>query len=94
MHKLWQQLFTEHPRSVNETYFQHMGQAGYFAGVMFLASIACLLHALLPAAFERTGSKAITHLYDRMVQNRVRQRGAEATRVVQRRSPRESEAVL
>ena len=94
MHKLWQQLFTEHPRSVNETYFQHMGQAGYFAVVMFLASIACLLHALLPAAFERTGSKAITHLYDRMVQNRIRQRGPQGAPAVPPRTPRESEAVF
>ena len=94
MQKLWQQIFTDHPRSVGENYFQHMGQAGYFAGVMFLASIACLLHALLPAAFERTGSKAITHLYDRMVRNRARQSGAQATRVARPAAPRESEAVF
>ena len=80
MNKLWQQMFHDHPRSVGETYFQHMGQAGYFAVVMFMASIACLLHALFPAAFERTGSRAITHLHDRMVTNRMRQRGGQTAR--------------
>ena len=94
MTKLWQQLFVDHPQSVGETYFQHMGQASYFAAVMFLASIACLIHALLPGAFERTGSKAITHLYDRMVQNRVRQRQTSVTRPSRPLPPRESEAVF
>lgn len=62
--------FTEHPASVGESYFQHLGRALGFATQMVLAGIACAIHAVLPFLFVRTGSGAVTHLYDRMVINR------------------------
>ena len=31
MINIWQRIFIEHPKSVNETYFQHMRVAGWFA---------------------------------------------------------------
>jgi hypothetical protein len=40
---------------------------------MIAAGIACLVHALLPFLFSRTGSAAIAELNDRMV---VSRRGA------------------
>src|SRR3546814_11325519 len=43
------------------------------------ASLACLIHALLPFLFVRTGSRAITELHDRMVVSRQRQATAPAT---------------
>ena len=63
--------FTAHPHSVGETYGQHLRMAMGFAGAMFVASLACAVHALLPFAFERTGSNAITNLHRRMVTHRV-----------------------
>ena len=33
--------FTDHPASVNETYFQHMGQAFGFGSHMLVAAFAC-----------------------------------------------------
>ncbi len=63
-------LFTEHPASVDETYFEHLRAASSFSIRMFVASLACLVHALLPFLFVRTGSAAIETLYDRMVANR------------------------
>lgn len=63
-------LFTEHPASVGETYFEHMGRATGFAFSMLVAGIACLIHALLPFLFITTGSRTVTRLYDRMVENR------------------------
>ena len=39
---------------------------------MFLASLACAVHGLLPFAFKTTGSRTIARLHDRMVVNRVR----------------------
>lgn len=63
--------FTAHPATVGETYFQHMRSAGAFAVLLFLGSMACLLHAILPFAFERTGSNFVRTLYDRMVTNRA-----------------------
>lgn len=64
--------FTDHPASVGETYGEHMGVALSFAGPLFLASIACFIHAFLPFAFETTGSRAVKQLYQRMVSHRVR----------------------
>ena len=65
-------LFTEHPRSVGETYLEHMGVAASFGGRLLVAGFACLVHAVLPFLFTKTGSRAITELHDRMVANRVR----------------------
>ena len=65
--------FTHHPAAVNETYLEHMATAGSFGWRMLTASLACFAHALLPFAFEKTGSTAIRELHERMVTNRVRQ---------------------
>lgn len=63
-------LFTEHPRSVGETYLEHMGVAASFGGRLLVAGLACMVHAVLPFLFTKTGSQAITELHDRMVLNR------------------------
>lgn len=65
-------LFTEHPATVGETYTQHMRSAFGFAGTMFVASLACFLHGILPWIFKTTGSRAIATLHDRMIAHRVR----------------------
>jgi hypothetical protein len=65
-------LFTEHPASVGESYTEHMAMAGGFGGRMVVAGLACLVHAVLPFLFVRTGSAAIDELHGRMVANRVR----------------------
>jgi hypothetical protein len=65
-------LFTTHPASVGETYGEHMVMAGSFAVKLLLASLACLVHALLPFLFEKAGSRMISDLHDRMVTNRRR----------------------
>jgi hypothetical protein len=62
--------FTEHPASVGETYTEHLAHAGCFGLRMIGAGIACLVHAVLPFLFERTGSVAIAELNDRMIVNR------------------------
>lgn len=64
--------FCEHPASVGESYLEHFVTAGGFGWALLKASIACFVHALLPFAFEKTGSKAITELHARMVSNRDR----------------------
>jgi len=67
----YMKLFTEHPRSVGESYFQHMAAAAAFAGRMLTGALCCLLHALLPFLFERKASGIIAELYDHMVANRA-----------------------
>ncbi|USI73150.1 DUF6356 family protein [Sphingomonas morindae] len=66
-------LFLEHPRAVGEGYFAHMGTALGFAGTLLGAGLACGVHALVPALCERTASRAIARLHDRMVVHRSRQ---------------------
>ncbi|MEM7294385.1 MAG: DUF6356 family protein [Pseudomonadota bacterium] len=64
--------FTQHPASVGESYIEHLVAAGSFSVRLFIAAAVCLVHAVLPFLFEKTGSAMITALYDKMVANRVR----------------------
>ncbi len=68
-------LFNEHPESVGETYWQHLGVALGFAFTLFLASLAALAHALLPFLFVTTASRKIEELHERMVTKRRALRG-------------------
>lgn len=68
--------FTEHPASVGESYWQHMGQASSFGARMILCGLACLIHAVLPFLFKDTGRKAVTELHRRMVTHRDRRNSA------------------
>lgn len=58
-------LFTDHPASVEETYFGHMAFAGWFASRLFLAGGAALVHAFLPFLFETTASRIVRQLCER-----------------------------
>ncbi len=64
--------FTRHPASVGETYGQHVVSAGGFALRLFGAALACLVHAILPFLFVKTGSAMVTRLHDSMIAHRVR----------------------
>jgi len=64
--------FTEHPATVGESYGEHMSQAACFGTRMVFAGLACLVHAVLPFLFVRTGSRTIAELNERMVLNRRR----------------------
>lgn len=59
------ELFLSHPRSVDESYFQHLAFAARFAGLLFAAGAAALIHAILPFMFERTASRIVAKLYAR-----------------------------
>lgn len=65
-------LFLDHPRSVNESYLEHQAHALKFSGSLFLAAVACFIHALVPGLFQRTGSRMIERLHDEMVVHRKR----------------------
>jgi hypothetical protein len=58
--------FIDHPASVNESYLQHAGFAFGFAARLFLASIAALVHALIPPLFETTASRMIREMHARI----------------------------
>ncbi len=65
--------FTEHPASVGESYWQHLGVATGFGVSMIVGGLACLVHAVFPFLFLRTGSATITRLHQQMVVSRTRQ---------------------
>jgi hypothetical protein len=75
------ELFNDHPRSVGETYREHLFAALWFSLTMARAAICCFVHAFLPFLFTKTGSQDIERLYEAMVQarNSYSTRGSGAT---------------
>ena len=59
-------FFTNHPGSVDETYFQHMRFAFGFAFWLAVAAGAALVHAFLPAFCETTASRILRRLHARI----------------------------
>lgn len=69
-------LFTDHPRSVGETYSEHLATACAFGARMIAAGSACMLHGFFPFLFVKTGSTTVRHLHDEMITHRSRARAA------------------
>ena len=55
-------LFTEHPHSVGETYFEHMRCAMKFHYTLLKLSMCALIHAIFPFLCETTASDGIKEL--------------------------------
>jgi Family of unknown function (DUF6356) len=70
--EIMHRLFTQHPATVGENYFQHMYSASSFGARMLVAAFCCFIHAIFPFMFEKSAGKMITGLYDRMIINRHR----------------------
>ncbi|MEM7058639.1 MAG: DUF6356 family protein [Pseudomonadota bacterium] len=66
MSRFFNQIFVDHPKSVDETYLQHMAFAGWFASRLFLAAGAATVHAIIPCLFEKTASQLINQMHHRM----------------------------
>ncbi|MFN3664081.1 DUF6356 family protein [Yoonia sp.] len=60
-------IFLDHPASVNESYFAHMRFAFGFAFWLGVASLAALVHALIPALCETTASRILKRLHARIM---------------------------
>jgi len=69
MSALFNRLFVQHPQTVDETYFEHMRFAGWFALKLLTAGLAALVHAIVPALFEHTAGNIIRQLHKR-IENR------------------------
>lgn len=67
---MFDRYFLAHPRSVGESYAEHVHSAVGFGLTMILGGIACLVHAFLPFLFERTGSLTVAQLHTRMIVRR------------------------
>ena len=59
-------LFLDHPRSVEESYFEHARFAAGFGLTLMAAGAAALVHAIIPALFETTASRLIRRLHARI----------------------------
>ena len=60
-------LFLDHPASVNESYFAHMRFAFDFAFWLGVASLAALVHAIIPALCETTASRILKRLHAKIM---------------------------
>ena len=58
-------IFLDHPKQVNETYFEHGHFALAFAAKLFLAAGAATIHAVIPVMFEKTASGIVAELYQK-----------------------------
>ncbi len=63
-------MMTDHPHSMGETYFQHLRKALGFALQLSLISLICLIHAIIPCLFTRTGSRRLNDLHASMARQR------------------------
>jgi hypothetical protein len=62
--------FTRHPRTVGESYWQHLRFAAGTGAAMLAGGSACLVHGLLPFLFTTTGSATIRRLAARLAERR------------------------
>jgi len=63
---LIQRLFTDHPKEVNETYFEHLRFASAFAGGLLVCAFCCFVHALVPGFFTTSASERVERMHERM----------------------------
>lgn len=65
-------IFTAHPHSVGESYWQHLAMASRFGARLVSAGAACFVHGLFPFWCKSTGSTAVRALYKDMGPGRER----------------------
>lgn len=68
---LFDRLVLAHPRTVGEGYFEHFAIAGRFGAAMVAGGLKCLLHAVLPAVFERSASDCVARLNGELTRRRA-----------------------
>jgi len=59
-------LFLSHPQTVDESYGEHFWFALGFAAKLFGAAVAALVHAVIPCLFEKTASRMIREMHERI----------------------------
>jgi hypothetical protein len=79
-------LFSDHPASVNESYWQHFGTAMGFGLRMIWGGFVCIVHAFVPGFCCTKASEMIGELHDRMITNRKRLAGNERAAMPTRRA--------
>ena len=70
---MFARLFVDHPRAVNESYFEHMAAALGVAGRLAVASAKCVVHGFVPGLCKTSGSDAILKLHGELSPRRFDQ---------------------
>lgn len=55
-------LFTQHPESIGETYFEHFKFAFKSGCLLTFAGIACIIHSIFPFLFITTASTTMANI--------------------------------
>lgn len=63
-------LFTEHPHSVNENYFQHLLFTLYIGIAIILTGFVCIVHGFFPFIFKTYTSTKISALAEKLNQRK------------------------
>ena len=67
---MFQRLFIDHPRTVDETYAEHFAFVGRFGLTMIWGGLCALVHAVVPGFCVTTGSTTIARLNRTMTDRR------------------------
>lgn len=70
---MFARLFTDHPASVGESYFEHLAASLGTAGRLAAAAAGCVVHAVVPGLCRTTGSDAILALHAQVAPRRFDQ---------------------
>jgi hypothetical protein len=73
--RLFDSLFTEHPRSLGIGYLTHLRGAVRIGGSLIGAGAACLVHALIPGVFVQSASRTVTRLHEHISRRQGRPEG-------------------
>ncbi len=63
-------LFLKHPRSVGESYGEHLGVATRFGAAMISGGLKALVHGIFPSLFQTSGSETVIRLHATLVEKR------------------------
>ncbi len=83
MSKTFNRLFRDHPREVEESYFEHMAASSSYGFRLLRASLAAFCHALVPGVHKTTASACVCEMASELTsrsaqarETRMREAGA------------------
>lgn len=78
---MYNRLFVDHPKSVDESYTEHFKVAGSFGVAMIWGGTKALVHAMIPGMCITSGSDTVKRLNTIMVEQR-RAKGQDVTQMM------------
>ena len=58
-------LFNEHPKSVGETYIEHMRNSLFISLLSLAMFLILLIHSIFPFIFKKTGCRMVSYINDK-----------------------------